>query len=45
MHMMYRRVMRVTDAKGIREDMPKKKRKKSKKKSGKVQTGRYSSDA
>ena len=43
--MMYRRVMRVTDAKGIREDMPKKKRKKSKKKSGKVQTGRYSSDA
>jgi len=43
--MMYRRVMRVTDAKGVREDMPKKKRKKSKKKSGKVQTGRYSSDA
>ena len=43
--MMYRRVMRVTDAKGIREDMPKKKRKKSKKKQGKVQTGRYSSDA
>ena len=43
--MMYRRVMRVTDAKGIREDMPKKKRKKSKKKSGKVKTGRYSSDA
>ena len=43
--MMYRRVMRVMDAKGIREDMPKKKRKKSKKKTGKVQTGRYSSDA
>ena len=43
--MMYRRVMRVTDAKGMREDMPKKKRKKSKKKTGKVQTGRYSSDA
>ena len=43
--MMYRRVMRVMDAKGMREDMPKKKRKKSKKKTAKVQTGRYSSDA
>ena len=42
--MMYRRVMRVMDAKGMREDMPKKKRKKSKKKTAKVQTGRYSSD-
>ena len=45
MHMMYRRVMRVMDAKGMREDMPKKKRKKRKKKTAKVQTGRYSSDA
>ena len=43
--MMYRRVMRVMDAKGVREDMPKKKRKKRKKKTAKVQTGRYSSDA
>ena len=43
--MMYRRVMRVMDAKGMREDMPKKKRKKRKKKTAKVQTGRYSSDA
>ena len=43
--MMYLRVMRVTDAKGIREDMPKKKRKKRKKKSGKVQVGKYSSNA
>ena len=32
--MMYRRVMRVTDAKGMREDKPKKKRKKSKKEVG-----------
>ena len=45
MHMMYRRVMRVMDAKGMREDMPQKKRKKRKKKTAKVQTGRYSSDA
>ena len=45
MHMMYRRVMRVMDAKGMREDMHQKKRKKRKKKSGKVQVGKYSSNA
>tara|TARA_R100001463_G_scaffold128702_1_gene187273 strand:- start:519 stop:656 length:138 start_codon:yes stop_codon:yes gene_type:complete len=44
MQMMYRKVMRVTDATGMREDTPKKKRKKSKKKSGKVQVGKYSSN-
>ena len=45
MHMMYRKVMTIQKSEGMREGMAKRKRKKRKAKAGRVQTGKYSSNA